>query len=68
MQWPLVWITAAICRLTMSTVRPASRWASVSPTHTIGVMPAASAALVLSATTASVSPWYWRRSEWPTIT
>ena len=27
----------------------------------------ASAALALSATSASVSPWYWRRSEWPTM-
>ena len=67
MQCPLVWITAASWRLTTSSVLSASRSASVSPTQTIGVMPQARAALALSATTASVSPWYWGRSEWPTM-
>ena len=50
MQWPLTWITAASWRLTTSSVCPASRSASVSPTQTIGVMPLASAAAVLAAT------------------
>jgi len=47
---------------------PASRSASVSPTHTIGISPAASAALVRALTVSSVSPKYWRRSLWPMIT
>ncbi len=66
MQWPLRWITAASWRLTTASVWPASRSCSVSPTQTMGVRPAASARCAFCATTWSVSPWYWRRSECPT--
>jgi hypothetical protein len=33
----------------------------------MGMSPAASAAFALRATVSSVSPKYWRRSEWPTM-
>ena len=49
-------------------MRPASRSASVSPTHEIGVRPLASASFVFFATPSSVSAKYWRLSEWPRIT
>ena len=44
---------------------PASRSSSVSPTHSIGVRPASSAAGTFAASALSVSPKNWRRSEWP---
>src|SRR5262249_52768510 len=49
-----------------SSVSPASRCSSVSPTHAITRRPAPSAALARLATVSSVSPKYCRRSEWPT--
>src|SRR6185503_13357538 len=45
-----------------------SRSSSVSPTHTIGINPAPSAAVALRFTIGSVSPNSRRRSEWPTMT
>jgi hypothetical protein len=51
-----------------STWVPALRISRPSPTQTIGVMPAPSAATDFAATTASDSPWYSRRSEWPVAT
>ncbi len=53
---------------TTSSVRPASRSASVSPMQTMAVRPPARIASALARTAASVSPWSARRSEWPTIT
>ena len=47
---------------------PASRTSSFSPMHRIGEMPCLSAALTLVLTSSSVSAWYSRRSEWPTVT
>src|SRR5262249_22094142 len=47
---------------------PSSRSLRDSPTQTIGVKPASSAALVFCATPESVSPKNWRRSECPIIT
>ena len=52
---------------TTSRVWPASRSAWVSPTQTIATSPARQAASALARTTASVSPWSARRSEWPTM-
>ena len=59
---------ASIWPSTFASVAPASRSSSVSPTHMIGVMPAASTARSFLATISSVSPNSSRRSEWPTIT
>ena len=53
---------------TLASVRPASRSASVSPTHKIGVIPAPNTARTFFATTWSDSPKCSRRSECPTIT
>ena len=50
----------------MASVRSASRSASVSPTQTTGNRPAASATPAFAATSASLSPYSVRRSEWPT--
>src|SRR5438874_1470875 len=41
---------------------------SFSPMQRIGVMPCLSAALTFLLTSSSVSAWYSRRSEWPTVT
>src|SRR5437870_1465514 len=49
-----------------SSVSPRSRSACVSPTQAITRRPASSAAQARLATVSSVSPKYWRRSEWPT--
>jgi hypothetical protein len=46
---------ASVCRPTTSIVRPASRSASVSPTHETGVRPLSSATFVFFATPSSVS-------------
>ena len=46
----------------------ALRSCELSPTQTMGVSPASSAAFILRFTVSSVSPNYWRRSEWPMIT
>ena len=51
-----------------SRVSPAARSASDSPTQTMAVRPARHAAAAFRATSASVSKWSIRRSEWPTIT
>ena len=56
------------CRLKTSSVNPASRSSSTSPTHTIGVNPACRAAFNLKLTVSSDSPKYCRRSECPIIT
>ncbi len=48
-------------------VSPASRSASVSPTHAMTARPASSAASARRRTVSSVSPKSCRRSEWPTI-
>ena len=53
---------------TLSWHRPASRSSRVSPTQRIGVISFLNTALILPLTRSSVSPKYWRRSEWPTIT
>jgi hypothetical protein len=53
---------------TTSSVFPASRCWSVSPTHRIGISPAFTADFSFRFTLSSVSPNSWRRSEWPTIT
>lgn len=39
-----------------------------SPTQRIGVIPCLKAALTLALQISSFSPWYWRRSLWPTAT
>ena len=58
---------ACTWRSTTASVRPSSRSTSVSPTHTMGISPAASAAMTLCATKASLS-WKWcLRSLWPTM-
>src|SRR5690606_21595503 len=56
------------CEPMTSSVVPASRWASVSPRQITATRPAAWAASALARTTASVSPWSARRSEWPRMT
>ena len=56
------------CRDRTASVCPASRSACVSPMHTMATSPARQAASALAITTASVSPWSVRRSEWPTMT
>ena len=48
-------------------VRSISRCSRLSPTQMMGMMPLASSALALALTSISSSPWYWRRSEWPTM-
>ena len=53
---------------TFASVAPASRSASVSPTHRIGVMPWRWTATTLAATISSVSPNSSRRSLWPQMT
>ena len=45
-----------VCRTSTSSVCPASRSSSFSPTHMMGRRPAASAAFTLRATISSVSP------------
>src|SRR6478736_2900611 len=57
---PLSW------RAQTSSVFPASRSSSISPTQSIGVAPAARSAITFFAVSASVSPKTWRRSLWPT--
>jgi hypothetical protein len=68
MRAPRASTTAPSWRATTRSVVPASRSASVSPTHTIGTSPFASAAAALAATSSSLSPCIARRSEWPTMT
>ena len=58
----------ASCRASTSSVSPASRSASVSPTHMMGSRPWSSAAWTFFCTLSSVSPKSWRRSEWPMMT
>ena len=60
--------TAASCEFSTACVCPASRCCSVSPIQIIGRNPACNARSALDATTASVSPCHWRRSECPTMT
>ena len=55
-------------RLTTWSVSPSRLSCPVSPMQMIAFSPARWAALALAATTASLSPWSVRRSEWPTIT
>ena len=55
-------------RVSRASVSPASRSASVSPTHRISSRPAAIAAGTFSASASSVSPNSCRRSEWPSST
>ena len=57
---------ASIWPITYSTWRPSLRTSSASPQQTIGVRPASSAFLALAPMSSFVSPWYSRRSEWPT--
>ena len=52
-----------ICQPTTSVSCPPARWSSVSPTQTIGVRPASTAATAFSRTSSSVSPWFCRRSR-----
>ena len=52
---------------TYSSVVPASRTASDSPTHTMGAIPSATSAFALRFTSSFVSPNSSRRSEWPTM-
>ena len=52
-------------RFTTATVCPASRSASVSPTHSTGARRYASAATVFFLVSSSLSPNTWRRSECP---
>jgi hypothetical protein len=66
--WAKMLAKAMIWALTTDRVCPDSRCSRVSPTHTMGNKPAARAALVLSATKASVSAKYCRRSLWPMMT
>ena len=63
---PIRCTTALSCRSTTNSVAPACRSASVSPTQTIGVIPALITAAALAATNSSLSPNNSRRSEWPT--
>ena len=51
----------------ISIVLPAFFSSMVSPTHTIGVSPAAMAAAAFCRTVSFVSPFYWRCSLWPTM-
>ena len=53
------------CRTTWS---PALRMSRPSPTQRIGVRPCLKAAFTLALQISSFSPWYWRRSLWPTAT
>mmetsp|Transcript_28108 Transcript_28108/g.87245 ORF Transcript_28108/g.87245 Transcript_28108/m.87245 type:complete len:204 (-) Transcript_28108:2-613(-) len=53
---------------TTASILPASRSSSVSPTQTMTERPASSACLVFAATSADVSFWFVRRSEWPRMT
>ena len=57
-----------VWRSMTAAVSPASRSASVSPTQMTATRPASTAALARWFTVSSVSPKYWRRSEWPTMT
>ena len=57
-----------ICLSSTSSVLPPSRSSSVSPMHTMGVSPAASAASVRLFTVSSVSPKYCLRSLCPMMT
>ena len=68
--WPSVSSRSAarVWPLTTFSVTPLSRSSSVSPTQTMGVSPAASAALIFRLTVSSVSAKYWRRSLWPMTT
>jgi hypothetical protein len=54
--------------LTIAIARPPSRSIRDSPTQTITARPALCATSAFARTTASLSPWPTRRSEWPTIT
>jgi hypothetical protein len=56
------------CPSTFDSIRPESRSSSDSPTHMIGVIPAAKTAFAFLFTVSSVSPKNCRRSECPTIT
>jgi hypothetical protein len=58
----LVW------RRNTASVSPLSRCSSCSPTQTIGTSLWRSAARSFLFTSSSVSPKYWRRSEWPIST
>ena len=59
---------ARTCPLTNVSVTPASFCARSSPTQTMGISPWANAATIFLLTPSSVSPKYWRRSEWPMMT
>src|ERR1035437_4380884 len=50
------------CSASTASVSPDSRCANRSPTHTMGVRPASSAAMVRCSTVSLVSSKYWRRS------
>jgi hypothetical protein len=52
----------------LRSISPRSRSSSVSPTQRIGVSPTSSARGTFSLSARSVSPKYWRRSEWPSTT
>ena len=54
--------------MTLDSVAPASRSASVSPTHTIGVIRLRWTAVIFAATISSVSPNSSRRSLCPQMT
>src|ERR1039457_2780594 len=56
------------CSASTASVSPDSRSANRSPTHTMGVRPASSAAMVRCSTVSLVSSKYWRRSLCPTRT
>ncbi len=61
-------MTLSIWPITLSSVPPASRSSSVSPTQAIGVMPCFWIADTLAATMSSVSPNSSRRSLCPAMT
>ena len=44
-----------------------SRCSRLSPTQMMGFIPCSSRARVFAFIRRSSSPWYWRRSEWPTM-
>src|SRR3954451_12931890 len=60
--------SACSWRSSTSSVSPASRAPSLSPTQRIGSNPAMRATGILRASASSVSLKYWRRSEWPRTT
>ena len=59
---------ATVWRVTTSSVLPLSRSSRVSPTHTMGLSPAASAAFMRALTVSSVSPKYCLLSLCPMMT